>query len=184
MERVGSGCPFIGPEPDAGISKSTAKQTIRDWMHRCYKNSSSPHLDRTIQKVVSLGTQFCKNYGAIRACEKSGFNDGRTAHRTLLLEMILTWQAWEGIVTWQSSVIWYLPDRTLLLDMIFDRQSFLIRPCCFTGCLLDVVTWQSCVTWSGTVIWQDTYLIWHLLLDRLPSEDMIGTYYNCKGCQK
>jgi len=61
MAGAGSGCPLIGPEPGAGISKITAKQIIRDCLHRGYKNTSSPHLDRTIQKVVSLGTLCFKN---------------------------------------------------------------------------------------------------------------------------
>jgi hypothetical protein len=30
MARAGCGCPLIGLEPGAGISKITAKQTIRD----------------------------------------------------------------------------------------------------------------------------------------------------------
>jgi hypothetical protein len=61
MAGVGSGYPLTGPEPGAGILKSTAQQIIRDWMHRGYKNASSSHLVRTMQKVVSLGTLFCKN---------------------------------------------------------------------------------------------------------------------------
>jgi len=30
MAGAAFGCPLIGPEPSAGISKSTAKQIIRD----------------------------------------------------------------------------------------------------------------------------------------------------------
>jgi hypothetical protein len=89
-------------------------------MHRGYKNSSSPHLDRTIQKVASLGTKFCKNYGAIRSCEKPGFNGGRTVHRSLLLEMIL--DRLERVLLLYRVV---LLDRTVLFDTYWTGHCYL-----------------------------------------------------------
>lgn len=34
-------------------------------MRRSYKNASSPHLDRTVQKVVFLGTLCCRYLGLL-----------------------------------------------------------------------------------------------------------------------
>jgi hypothetical protein len=37
LERLGSECPFIGPEPACGISAGIAKKVVRDWTNRDHK---------------------------------------------------------------------------------------------------------------------------------------------------
>jgi hypothetical protein len=34
LAKLGSECPFIGPEPACGISEGNAKKAVRDWTNR------------------------------------------------------------------------------------------------------------------------------------------------------
>jgi hypothetical protein len=40
--KLGSECPFIGPEPACGISAGTAKKAVRDWTNRDHKKYYEP----------------------------------------------------------------------------------------------------------------------------------------------
>jgi ribonuclease HI len=37
LEKLGSECPFIGPEPACSISAGIAKRAVRDWTNRDHK---------------------------------------------------------------------------------------------------------------------------------------------------
>jgi hypothetical protein len=39
---MGSEHPFIGPEPDRGISIGVAKKAVRDWTNRITNNTGNP----------------------------------------------------------------------------------------------------------------------------------------------
>jgi hypothetical protein len=42
LAKLGSECPFIGPELAFGISVGVAKKVVRDWTNRDHKNTGSP----------------------------------------------------------------------------------------------------------------------------------------------
>jgi hypothetical protein len=70
LAKLGSECPFIGPEPACGISAGIAKIAVRDWTNRDHKKYS----------------EFLT-----RLRQANGFLQGPSVKRTKELKSIIFW---------------------------------------------------------------------------------------------
>jgi hypothetical protein len=54
LARLGTECPFIGPEPSYDITARVAKKAVRDWAFRDHN-----------------GTQMCRGFPTATLCQKN-----------------------------------------------------------------------------------------------------------------
>jgi hypothetical protein len=61
LARLGTECPFIGPEPSYDISAGVAKKAVKDWTFRDHKKMVGVH----------NGTQLCRGFPTVTLCQKN-----------------------------------------------------------------------------------------------------------------
>jgi hypothetical protein len=60
LQRLGSKCPFIGPEPDCGITVGAAKKAVRDCKNRGYKTMGILDWNRQRNTYQELSARITK----------------------------------------------------------------------------------------------------------------------------